>query len=110
MGVRERHATGTDLQTDWHKHAVVKANRTHRWRAVTQYLENFGIFTHATAHYPAYAVALRYLVLPSAKKPRGELDAEPSAAVPLRIVLAPSNAGGTSARAGTRRTRTSRRP
>ena len=60
MGVRERHATGTDLQTDWHKHAVVKANRTHRWRAVTQYLENFGIFTHATAHYPAYAVALQF--------------------------------------------------
>jgi hypothetical protein len=70
----ERHKEGTEKQRHYHMHACVKAEVCHRFMGVVNYLRRKNVFVHASTSHSNYATAFRYLVLPSRKKTRGELD------------------------------------
>jgi len=67
----ERHDGGQK-----HYHAIVMTEKVHRWKGVCAWLKRRGICLHASAH-AQYYEAYRYCVLPSAHKPRNELDPNP---------------------------------
>ena len=60
-----------------HYHAAVLTQRVHRWGTVVQYLRDRGVFVHASDTHGGYHTAYRYCALPSARKPRAELDPTP---------------------------------
>ena len=68
--VRELHKDGLP-----HFHMVVKGKECFRFRRVTKILHDKGIRVYASFGAPGYATYFRYLVLPSAKKSKSELDA-----------------------------------
>lgn len=75
---RERHAAGTDEQRDWHFHTVAMAETVHRWAPIKNYLLDYEhIAVHASCTHEHYYTAFRYLILPSPRKPRNELDDTP---------------------------------
>ena len=71
----ERHAAGNDYQRAKHYHAIVKADKVHRFKSITGYLQRKGIYVHCSTSHSDYATAFRYLTLPSKRKPASELDA-----------------------------------
>ena len=76
--VRERHASGSDEQRDWHYHTVVMTETVHRYLPIKNYLLDYeATAVHASCTHTHYYTAFRYLILPSLRKPRDELDDAP---------------------------------
>jgi len=57
-----------------HFHATVKAERVHRWSPIVTYLRGRGVYVHASKTHPLYYSCFRYCTMPSANKPRSEID------------------------------------
>ena len=75
---QERHAgSGVDWKRQKHWHIVVKASSTHRWVRVKRELERAGYFAHFSDTHCGYHSAFRYGFVPTARKPRCELDPTP---------------------------------
>jgi hypothetical protein len=70
-------ATDDDDGARTHYHMLVYCVRHHRWRSVVKFLERRGIYVHCVGSHAAYWSMLRYVAMPSARKPRCELDATP---------------------------------
>ena len=82
MGVwQESHATpaAPDAAEDerTHFHICLKATRCHRFKAVVEELKRRGIYVRAVSSHQSYWSMARYVCVPSARKPRNELDATP---------------------------------
>jgi len=74
----ERHGgSGVAWKREKHWHIAVKASRTHRWLPVKRALEADGFYVHFSDSHGGYHSAFRYGYVPTAKKPRCELDSTP---------------------------------
>ena len=73
---QEQHKEGTDAQRNVHFHAVVKCARQHWYAGIVRWLRDRGVYVSASCSHLQYCTAFRYLVLPSNRKPKDELDRE----------------------------------